>query len=153
MFSKVVHFGKTSNSQYKPLEKVSRIPALWVAQGFGITANTQIFARVSVCGLIGDDKISISCGDPVSSKQSIRYLALGDSYTIGESVAENECWPNQLAELIKSSPPFGGIEEGVEVTLIAYTGWTTEGLWQGIQAAKPELSYDLVSLLIGVNYL
>jgi lysophospholipase L1-like esterase len=78
---------------------------------------------------------------------SLRFLALGDSYTIGESVPENERWPNQLAEIIKSSPQFWGIE----VTIIAHTGWTTAELWQGMQAAKPEPPYDLVSLLIGVN--
>jgi lysophospholipase L1-like esterase len=96
-----------------------------------------------------------SCGGsvrtPVPSKQSVRYLALGDSYTIGESVAENERWPNQLAELVKSSPQFGGIEGGVEVTIIARTGWTTDELWQGIQADPPRGAFDLVSLLIGVN--
>ena len=90
-------------------------------------------------------------GTPVSSKQSLRYLALGDSYTIGESVTENERWPNQLAELVKSSPQFGGIEGGVEVTIIARTGWTTDELWQGIQADPPQGTFDLVSLLIGVN--
>jgi lysophospholipase L1-like esterase len=92
----------------------------------------------------------------VTSILSIKYLALGDSYTIGESIAENERWPNQLAELIRSSPktakPFGGIEgNSIEVSLIARTGWTTSELWQGIEAAKPEPPYDLVSLLIGVN--
>ena len=85
----------------------------------------------------------------------MRYLALGDSYTIGESVAEDERWPNQLATLITSSPqfakPIGGTERGMEVTIIARTGWTTDELWQSIQAAKPEPPYDLVSLLIGVN--
>jgi lysophospholipase L1-like esterase len=79
---------------------------------------------------------------------SLRFLALGDSYTIGERVAENECWPNQLAELIKSSPQFEG---DIEVTIMARTGWTTGELWQGIQGAKLEPPYDLVSLLIGVN--
>ena len=87
--------------------------------------------------------------------QTMRYLALGDSYTIGESVAEDERWPNQLAALITSSPqfakPIGGTERGMEVTIIARTGWTTDELWQSIQAAKPEPPYDLVSLLIGVN--
>ncbi|MBI3151301.1 MAG: SGNH/GDSL hydrolase family protein [Chloroflexi bacterium] len=80
-----------------------------------------------------------------------RYLALGDSYTIGESVPEEERWPNQLARLIESSPRSGESETGVEVTIIARTGWTTSELWQGIQAASPQGTYDLVSLLIGVN--
>ncbi|MCI0552334.1 MAG: SGNH/GDSL hydrolase family protein [Anaerolineae bacterium] len=86
---------------------------------------------------------------------AIRYLALGDSYTIGESVPEDERWPNQLASLLKSSPQFtksiGGIEGGIEVTIIARTGWTTDELWNGMQAVKINPPYDLVSLLIGVN--
>ena len=75
----------------------------------------------------------------------IRYLALGDSYTIGESIPEKERWPNQLAGLLQAD------DVSTEVTIIARTGWTTDELWKGIQAAKPEPPYDLVSLLIGVN--
>ena len=82
---------------------------------------------------------------PVPSTQTIRYLALGDSYTIGESVAENERWPKQLAAMLSEK----NIQ--TEVTIIARTGWTTEELWQGIQASPPQGTYDLVSLLIGVN--
>ena len=76
---------------------------------------------------------------------TIRYLALGDSYTIGESVEEAERFPNQLAAMLG--------EEGLstEVTIIARTGWTTDELWQGIQARTIEPPYDLASLLIGVN--
>lgn len=76
---------------------------------------------------------------------SIRYLALGDSYTIGESVSEGERWPMQLADRLQAD----GIH--AEVTIIARTGWTTDELWQGIQAQTIEPPYDLVSLLIGVN--
>jgi len=75
----------------------------------------------------------------------IRYLALGDSYTIGESVDEAERWPNQLADFLKA----GGVP--VEVTIIARTGWTTQELWDGMQARQIDPPYDLVSLLIGVN--
>ncbi len=75
----------------------------------------------------------------------IRYLALGDSYTMGESVEEAECWPNQLADFLKA----GGLP--TEVTIIARTGWTTNELWDGIQAHQINPPYDLVSLLIGVN--
>lgn len=76
---------------------------------------------------------------------AFRHLALGDSYTIGESVSEAERWPNQLAELLRAD----GVT--VELTVIAHTGWTTDELWQGMQAAKLKPPYDLVSLLIGVN--
>ena len=76
---------------------------------------------------------------------AFRYLALGDSYTIGESVSVEDRWPNQLARLLEA--------EGVQtdVTIIARTGWTVDELWQGIQADLPEGKYDLVTLLIGVN--
>ena len=82
---------------------------------------------------------------PAPSNQSLRILALGDSYTIGESVAENERWPNQLAALLSEK----NIQ--TDMTTIACTGWTTSELWQGIQADPPRGRYDLVSLLIGVN--
>jgi lysophospholipase L1-like esterase len=73
------------------------------------------------------------------------YLALGDSYTIGERVSEEERWPNQLVKLLNAE----GIQ--AEVTIIARTGWTTHELWEGIQAREIQPPYDLVSLLIGVN--
>jgi len=77
--------------------------------------------------------------------RTIRYLALGDSYTICESVSTKDRWPNQLAKLLEA----GGIQ--AEVTIIARTGWTTDELWQGMQAAEIQPPYELVSLLIGVN--
>jgi len=76
---------------------------------------------------------------------AVRYLALGDSYTIGESVDESERWSMQLAELLKREG------HSTEVTIIARTGWTTDELWEGIQAQEIKPPYDLVSLLIGVN--
>lgn len=76
---------------------------------------------------------------------ALRYLALGDSYTIGEKVSAKDRWPNQLAKLLE----FEGIQ--TEVTIIARTGWTVDELWEGIQANPPEGTYDLVTLLIGVN--
>jgi lysophospholipase L1-like esterase len=77
---------------------------------------------------------------------TIRYLALGDSYTIGESVAESERWPVRLAALLS--------EEGIDVeppVIVARTGWTTDELAAGIDEAAPEGPFDLVTLLIGVN--
>jgi lysophospholipase L1-like esterase len=75
----------------------------------------------------------------------LRFLALGDSYTIGEHVSVKSRWPNQLAKLLEAE----GIQP--EVSIIARTGWTVDELWEGIQANPPEGTYDLVTLLIGVN--
>jgi lysophospholipase L1-like esterase len=75
----------------------------------------------------------------------IRYLALGDSYTIGESVPAEDRWPNQIETLLEAE----GIQ--AEVTIIARTGWTVDELWEGIQINTPRGTYDLVTLLIGVN--
>jgi lysophospholipase L1-like esterase len=74
------------------------------------------------------------------------FLALGDSYTIGEGVAESERWPVQLATQLRS--------DGVALAdpqIIARTGWTTGELQAGIQQAQPHGPFDLVTLLIGVN--
>ena len=75
----------------------------------------------------------------------LKYLALGDSYTIGESVLEKDRWPNQLASLLSS-----GIRE-VKTSIVATTGWRTDNLMNAIDIAKLKDEYNLVSLLIGVN--
>ena len=76
----------------------------------------------------------------------MNYLALGDSYTIGEGVAEESRWPMQLAQALRS--------EGIALEdpdIIATTGWTTDELDAAIDAAQPANDFALVSLLIGVN--
>ena len=76
----------------------------------------------------------------------LRFLALGDSYTIGESVRPAERWPVQLAQLLRADGT--NIQDPV---IIARTGWTTDELWTGMDRAEPQGPFDLVSLLIGVN--
>jgi lysophospholipase L1-like esterase len=76
----------------------------------------------------------------------MRFLALGDSYTIGESVAEKDRWPVQLAALLRQQ----GLEPG-DPQIIARTGWTTDELSDGIDLARPKGPFALVTLLIGVN--
>ncbi|MEM0962193.1 MAG: SGNH/GDSL hydrolase family protein [Bacteroidota bacterium] len=76
----------------------------------------------------------------------MRVLSLGDSYTIGEGVAPEDRWPSQLARALR--------QRGIEVAdpeIVAVTGWTTDELDAGIDAADPAGPYDLVTLLIGVN--
>ncbi len=80
------------------------------------------------------------------SQQPIKYLALGDSYTIGESVTETERWPVQLAEALRKK---GRSIEAPKI--IATTGWRTDNLGNAINIANLKPEYGLVSLLIGVN--
>jgi hypothetical protein len=75
-----------------------------------------------------------------------RFLALGDSYTIGEGVAAAERWPVQLAARLR-----GRAVDVADPEIVATTGWTTDELAAGIEEADPSGPYDLVSLLIGVN--
>lgn len=75
-----------------------------------------------------------------------KYLALGDSYTIGEGVKESERYPIQLKDKLKEA----GINLN-EVNIIAKTGWTTDELNAAIDKQNPNSDYDLVTLLIGVN--
>jgi len=75
------------------------------------------------------------------------YLALGDSYTIGESVSESERWPNQLAALLRAR----GVDLASPV-IVAKTGWTTDELAAAIPGKSREWgTFSLVTLLIGVN--
>ena len=73
------------------------------------------------------------------------FLALGDSYTIGESVDEKDRWSVQLIDLLKADFNF------TKHDIIARTGWTTAELTETIQTRNLTDQYDLVSLLIGVN--
>lgn len=77
-----------------------------------------------------------------------RFLALGDSYTIGEGVAPEERWPVQLAARLRSKHL--SIDDPV---IVARTGWTTAELLAALDALPNDLprNFDLVSLLIGVN--
>ena len=81
-----------------------------------------------------------------SLPSELRYLALGDSYTIGEGVPESGRWPTQLAHALRAD----GIPMA-DPRFIARTGWTTDELDAAIDAVHPLAEYDLVSLLIGVN--
>ena len=86
-----------------------------------------------------------------SSQKSIQYLALGDSYTIGESVCETCKFPEQLKQQLKQQLKNTHPNANYSLKVIARTGWTTANLIDAISEEKPTSDYDLVSLLIGVN--
>ena len=86
-------------------------------------------------------------GKPANDTNCITYLALGDSYTIGEGVPIHESFPYLLVQKLRA--------RGVSVCapeIVAKTGWTTDELRAGMDKTKfLDRRYDLVTLLIGVN--
>src|SRR4028119_2223459 len=86
-----------------------------------------------------------SSGEPTRA-ESLRYLALGDSYTIGEDASPPERWPVQLAVLLRQR----GIAVG-EPEIIARTGWTVAELSAGVDAAAPRGPCDPVTLPLRPN--
>lgn len=103
-----------------------------------------IFGLIALIILSGC--INSSEKDDQESVQKLSYLALGDSYTIGESVEPELRWPVQLVDSLR--------EQGVQVdypVIIAQTGWTTQDLLTAMDQKLQEERFDLVSVLIGVN--
>jgi len=88
---------------------------------------------------------AIPSADPADS--GFRMLALGDSYTIGESVPETDRYPIQAAKKLCEN-------EHICFThpeIIAATGWTSGNLLAALSSVKPAGPYHVVTLLIGVN--
>lgn len=80
--------------------------------------------------------------------KNYKYLALGDSYTIGQSVCATCRFPAQLKDSISK---YINANDTFEVKIIAQTGWTTSSLKSAIASENLTNDYDLVTLLIGVN--
>lgn len=85
--------------------------------------------------------------DATTTTKVFKYLALGDSYTIGESVAFEKNFPSQLKDSLQKSIT----QSRVDLKIIATTGWTTTNLIDEINDEVFPSNYDLVTLLIGVN--
>jgi lysophospholipase L1-like esterase len=82
----------------------------------------------------------------LEKNEPLTYLALGDSYTIGEGVPIYESYPYQTVQLLR--------EKGLDLNaaeIVAKTGWTTDELEANIAKTNFKKNYDFVSLLIGVN--
>ena len=109
---------------------------------FSLTIMVQLSFLYTVSGCTKQAPVTEIATDSLSRS----YLALGDSYTIGESVSVKERFPAQTVELLKT--------KGIAVSApqyIAQTGWTTADLQYAINRATLKTSYDIVTLLIGVN--
>ncbi len=108
-----------------------------------------IVAGLCVILLLRQNKgpITIDSSLPATTDSSrLRYIAMGDSYTIGEGVKEPERWPNELTKRLN--------ENGIGVELVgnvARTGWTTQNLIDTGLPIYKESKADFATLLIGVN--
>ena len=114
--------------------------------------NRILYLLLVFAGLACNDKNQTMTDQPniINEKEELSaafsYLALGDSYTIGESVDESERFPIQLAKRLT--------EQGFQlkpVKIVAKTGWTTDELAEAIEKETLQKTYNLVTLLIGVN--
>ena len=101
---------------------------------------------MAIVSCSNDDSTHSNPTTPIKSKL-FRYLALGDSYTIGQSVCDTCRFPEQLKSQLKVTFP----NDILSLKIIATTGWTTTNLISAINSQNLFPDYDLVTLLIGVN--
>lgn len=105
-----------------------------------------LFQLSTATGCSKSDSALIAPYSTYPDTSALSWLALGDSYTIGESVTSSERFPAQAIALLKSRG-----RNIASPIYIARTGWTTEDLQMAIDQSKLTNSYDIVTLLIGVN--
>lgn len=104
------------------------------------------FVAISSCNKKDADNTATTLNNQDTSSKNFTYLALGDSYTIGQNVPPEDNYPNKAIRLLKEDHLFG------QLKIIATTGWTTLDLKAGIEHDSSLLkTYDFVTLLIGVN--
>jgi len=116
--------------------------------------NLVILTLTALMGCAGKNMDDVSINNPVipvtappaGNGTPLTYLALGDSYTIGESVLAVQSFPYQLASILNKQQYSVGTP-----TIIARTGWTTDELIREINAQNIKQKFDIVTLLIGVN--
>ena len=95
---------------------------------------------------MGASGISMTSSIPMPTRAQRRFLAIGDSYTIGEGVTEPDRWPVQLAAALRQR------DVGIETPeILAQTGWTTDELAHAMRQHTFHPPYALVTMLIGVN--
>ncbi len=111
---------------------------------FKIILTSLAFILFTNCNI----DATITNPNQTSQAKSFKYLALGDSYTIGQSVCETCKFPIQLQDSIKKKLLS---DSTFSTKIIATTGWTTSNLKNAILTENPSNDYDLVTLLIGVN--
>jgi lysophospholipase L1-like esterase len=113
--------------------------------------NLLLIAFFTMLGLAcsTDEAIGSDSVEPerkISPGTAIRYLALGDSYTAGTGIDTLQSFPRQLQQGLARE-----LNRGVTVQVVAQAGWRTDNLINALEEQTLEDTYDLVTLLIGVN--
>ncbi|QBN19021.1 SGNH/GDSL hydrolase family protein [Flavobacterium nackdongense] len=119
---------------------IVKIAALWFVLAF---ANCTSDDPITPAKPITAPPVAVDTNLP----RELNYLALGDSYTIGQSVCETCRFPEQLRKKLGDQNP----KNTYALKIIATTGWTTTNLISAINSQNLPSNYDLVTLLIGVN--
>lgn len=119
------------------MKRIIAILSILVVTGCSKNENTLVES---------EDTVKAVTTAATSATVQQTYLALGDSYTIGESVTQQQSFPFQLVAKLNSKGKHFATPK-----VIARTGWTTADLQKGITAANVKKKYDFVSLAIGVN--
>ena len=147
-FSEVLNYffrkndpNKKSNFSLKAMHTVNKLSILIFLIGVMVIIVRRIFSWQEVFFFIVIF-LALSCQINEKSEKRYNYLALGDSYTIAESLNLIDSYPHQLKNQLKKID---------SVNIIAKTGWTTGELIDTLKALNINNKYDYVSLLIGVN--
>lgn len=118
--------------------------AIVILSGFLLSCSSDQTETTPSTGIPPVVNLPMTTNPPIAS--TVNYLALGDSYTIGQNVCTSCRFPEQLKASLNTM-----YSSTISLKIIATTGWTTSNLLSAIESQKPESNYDLVTLLIGVN--
>ena len=128
------------------VKKIALMVCLITGWGIACVKHNGNPVMAATGGGVTSDPAKDSAKGGGASPDSLTYLALGDSYTIGQSVGAGDRYPVQAVRRLRDDSLYYKTPD-----IIAVTGWTTGNLLAAMPATTPNPPYHIVSLLIGVN--